>query len=68
MMTVDELRAFVEATGWTVAEAADRLGVTREHLSKVLAGKNPVSRSLDKKVKAAAAHAVASLSQFMDEK
>ena len=37
------IRDAVRAEGWTVAEAASRLGVTRDTLSRVLNGKAGVS-------------------------
>ena len=37
------IRDAVRAEGWTVAEAASRLGVTRNTLSRVLNGKSGVS-------------------------
>jgi len=37
------IRDAVRAEGWTVAEAASRLGVTRNTLSRVLNGKAGVS-------------------------
>jgi len=40
---MDKMRAFLEAQNLTQREAAARMEITEEHLSRVINGKTPVS-------------------------
>lgn len=43
---MDKLREFLTAQGLTQREAADKLGVTEEYLSRILNGKTPLTNAI----------------------
>ena len=46
---INKFEAFIYRKGWTQTEAAEKLGCTQEHLSRVFRGlRNPSSKLLDK--------------------
>ena len=47
-LIINEFENYMKAQGWTQAQAAEKIGCSREHLSRVLRGqKNPSTRLLE---------------------
>lgn len=59
-----DFAAWLQATGWSNAEAARRLGLTRETVARMAAGTGPVTGKTEVRCRAVTAQQIEALRQF----